>query len=208
MRKSETSQEQTVINYIINGNGAQYEFIVRKYNAHLYKIGRSYNFNHDDTLDLIQETFIQAYSHLRDFKGRSSFQTWLIRIMLNNCYKKKEKASYKHEIASQVHDNDTPMLIQSNPDPSKIYHNRELGKIIEDALSQVPHEYRMVFALREINGLSSAETAHLLELSESNVKTKLNRAKKMLQSIIEQSYFHPSYLSFTIFIVTTWLREY
>ena len=94
--------ESEIIQRIVNGEKSLYEIIVRRFNAYLYKVGRSYNYNHEDTQDLMQETFIDAYKNLSAFEGRSGFGTWLIRIMLNNCYRKKEKASFKNEIMQDV----------------------------------------------------------------------------------------------------------
>ena len=73
------------------GETALYEIIIRRYNPYLYKTGRSYGYNHQDTEDLMQETFINAYTNLKKFENRSSFKTWVTRIMLNNCFQKKEE---------------------------------------------------------------------------------------------------------------------
>src|SRR5699024_9580273 len=158
---------------------------------YLYKVGRSYNYNHQDTEDLMQDTFVDAFKNLSKFKGRSQFKTWIIRIMLNNCYRKKQKSSFKNEIASTIYDNSTPMFTApSNQNTAKEVHSHELKHIIEKALSSIPHDYRMVFSLREMNGLSTAETAELMDISKSNVKVRLNRAKAKLRAQIEKSY-HP-----------------
>lgn len=180
--------EAEILSRIINGEKELYEIIVRRFNPALYKVGRSYNYNHEDTEDLMQETFIDAYKNLKQFEGRSAFKTWLIRIMMNNCYRKKQKLSYKNEITKDLNDNSTPMFSNSKNGADKIYQNRELGSIIENALFKIPLDYRMVFSLREINGLNVAETANLLSISENNVKVRLNRSKTMLRKEIEQTY--------------------
>lgn len=87
-----------------------------------------------------------------------------------------------------VNDQSKPIYAGKNDDTSHVVANRELAKIIEDALVKIRFDYRMVFSLREINGLSVAETASLLNISESNVKVRLNRAKSMLRTEIEKSY--------------------
>ena len=180
--------EAEIIGRISGGEKKLYEIIVRRFNPVLYKVGRSYNYNHEDTEDLMQETFIDAYKNLNKFEGRSAFKTWLIRIMMNNCYRKKQKLSYKNEITKDLNDNSTPMFSNSKNGADKIFQNRELGSIIENALFKIPLDYRMVFSLREINGLSVAETASLLSISENNVKVRLNRSKTMLRKEIEQTY--------------------
>lgn len=180
--------EAEIIDRVINGEKALYEIIVRRFNPYLYKTGRSYNFNHEDTRDLMQETFIDAYKNLHQFEGRADFKTWIIRIMLNNCYRKKEKSSYKNEISQELKESSSPIFTHMNNDTNTIVQNRELGYIIESALGKIPFDYRMVFSLREISGLNVAETAEVLKISEGNVKVRLNRAKLMLRTEIEKKY--------------------
>lgn len=188
MTKQELYTEKEIIDRIIDGDKPLYEIIVRRYNPYLYKIGRSYNFNHEDTEDLMQDTFVDAFKNLSKFEGRSEFKTWISRIMLNNCYRKKEKSSYKNEIMREIFDNAEPMFHQDDQATHHLTHKRELGQILESAIQELPHYYRMVFTLREINGMSISETAELMDISESNVKVRLNRAKSMLKKIITKSY--------------------
>lgn len=188
MVQFEKFTESEIIQRIVDGEKSLYEIIVRRFNAYLYKVGRSYNYNHEDTQDLMQETFIDAYKNLSAFEGRSGFGTWIIRIMLNNCYRKKKKAGFKNEIMQDVSENSKPMFARSNNDTDKMVQSRELGHIIENTLANIPLDYRMAFSLREINGLSVSETASLLHISEVNVKVRVNRAKTMLRSGIEKTY--------------------
>src|SRR5690606_21721266 len=123
-----------IIERILKGEKSLYELIVRRFNPYLYKIGRSYNYNHEDTQDLMQETFIDAYKSLLQFEGRASFKTWIIRIMMNNCYRKREKSSFKNEIMQDANEHSTPLFTNKNNDTDKIIQNRELGSIIEKAL--------------------------------------------------------------------------
>lgn len=180
--------EKEVITKILDGEKALYESVIRKYNPYLYKIGRSYNFNHEDTEDLMQDSFVDAYKNLASFEGRSSFKTWIVRIMLNNCYRRKKKSSYAKELALDLNENSTPMFTEKDNDTENKVQKNELSRIIENALAKIPHDYRMAFSMREINGLSVKETAELMDISESNVKVRLNRSKKMLRNIIQDSY--------------------
>ncbi|MBL7926328.1 MAG: sigma-70 family RNA polymerase sigma factor [Bacteroidia bacterium] len=180
--------EEEIAQRVLKGEKSLYEIIVRRFNPTLYKIGRSYNYNHDDTQDLMQDTFIDAYRNLSGFEGRSSFKTWMIRIMLNNCYHKKRKLSFTNEVMEDTDENSQPMFTNAINDTNKLVQNRELGHIIEEALAKIPEEYRMVFSLREVNGLNVKETAELLNISESNVKVRLNRSKSLLRKEVEKSY--------------------
>ena len=190
-KHTEQFSDKEVIDRIIEGEAALFEILIRRNNPFLFKIGMSYGYSHDDVQDLMQETYISAYSNLRKFENRSSFKTWLIRIMLNQCYQKKQKMSYKTEQTPKksITEKSIPMFTSDrHQDSAKILVNRELNQIIEDAIVTIPIEYRMVFSLREVSGLNVAETAQLLNISEANVKVRLNRAKTMLRKAIEQKY--------------------
>lgn len=181
--------EAAIITRVLQGEKSLYELIVRRFNSCLYKIGRSYGYNHETTQDLMQDTYMDAFKGLSKLEQSAYFKTWLIRIMLNNCYHKQQKSSFKNEYAREsIHENVQPMFNHTDNDAHHHIHNRELGYVIERAIEQIPEDYRMVFALREVNGLNVADTARVLEISESNVKVRLNRAKAMLRRELEKSY--------------------
>lgn len=184
----EQYDDNQIIENILNGEIAQFEILIRRNNPFLYKAGKSYNYNHEDTQDLMQETFIDAYKNLSKFENRASFKTWIMKIMLNHCFRKRQKFSYKNEIVKEINDNSKPMFTDSNTDTNNTVINGELNFVIENALEAIPFDYRMVFSMREINGLNVLETAEALEISEANVKVRLNRAKAMLRKEIEKSY--------------------
>lgn len=198
MKQFEKFTEVEIIERVLSGEKQLYEIIIRRFNPYLYKIGRSYNFNHEDTQDLMQDTFIDAYKNLANFEGRSQFKTWIIRIMINNCYKKKEKSSFKNEIMQDANEQAKPLFTNVFPSPDKVIQNYELGHIIEKALAVIPLEYRMVFSMREINGMSVEETAEALQISESNVKVRLNRAKHQLKEEIKKSYVAAELFEFNL----------
>lgn len=198
MKQFEKLTETEIIERVLKGEKSLYELIVRRFNAYLYKIGRSYNYNHEDTQDLMQDTYIDAFKSLSQFENRSSFKTWIIRIMMNNCYRKREKSSFRNEIMQDVNEHATPMFTNKNNETDKVIQSRELGTIIENSLVKIPLDYRMVFSLREINGLNVSETAAMLNISEANVKVRLNRAKTMLRSEIENAYFAKELFEFNL----------
>lgn len=189
VKKNSQYTDTDVIQKVLEGEAELFEIIVRRYNSLLYKLGRSYSYNHEDTQDLMQDTFIDVYTNLSHFESRSSFKTWMVKIMLNNCYHKRQKFSYKNEVVNEISDKSTPMFSnQEQSDPNKTVSYKELTTVIEKALQRIPLEYRIVFSLREINGLNILETSEALNISEGNVKIRLNRAKAMLRKEIEKSY--------------------
>lgn len=185
---SQQLSEKAIIERVLNGEQALYELIVRRLNPYLYKVGRSYNFSHQDTQDLMQDTFVDAYQHLSQFQHRSGFKSWIIRIMLNNCYKKRQKASFKNEVHYDFTENATPMFNQSDSTPANSIQSKELKHLIENAIAAIPEEYRLVLSLREMTGLNTAETAAALGITEANVKVRLSRAKSMLRAILEKAW--------------------
>lgn len=179
--------DSEIIAKILEGEIRLYELLIRRNNPFLYRVGRSYNYNHHDTEDLMQETYISAFYSLSEFRGKSSFKTWITRIMLNKCYHKNQKHSYKKESIAENFILEKNKTMFDNHTDKRII-NKELSGVLEKALESIPEEYRMVFTLRELNGLSTAETGELMNITEANVKVRLNRAKSMLKSFIVSQY--------------------
>ena len=197
LHKSKLSDIET-IERVNSGEKALYELIVRRYNPYLYKIGRCYNYNHEDTQDLMQDTYVDDFKSLKQFDQKANFKTWISRIMLNNCFRKKEKSSYKNEFAQDINENLTPMFTLKNNDTHHDVLSKELGTVIEAALNDIPVDYKMVFTLREINGMNTEETAEALRISQENVKVRLNRAKSMLRSRIAKAYTREEIFEFNL----------
>jgi len=189
IKTSEHFTDREVIQKILSGESRLYELLIRRNNPYLYRIGRSYGYNHQDVEDLMQETYISAYKNLPGFKNGSAFKTWLTRIMLNQCFQKKQKFSYQKEVLTENNpDEKKQPMFQQPTHTGKTVLNKELGHILENALNELPEEYRLVFTLRELNGLNVAETAEATDLSETNIKARLSRAKGMLRKEIEKMY--------------------
>jgi RNA polymerase sigma factor (sigma-70 family) len=189
--KSQLSDEE-VVGRIRAGEQRLYEVIMRRYNARLYRIGMSIVNNDTEVEDLMQIAYIKAYENLHKFEGRSGFGTWLTRILINEClYQvKKNKRYMKVEL-----NGDAP-LHGNEHGPAKKLLNKELAGMLEDALVQIPEKYRMVFVMREMENMSTAETMDTLNLSEANVKVRLNRAKAMLRDSLSSYYKDDAVYSF------------
>jgi len=192
--------DHEIIRRILAGETDLYAAIIKRYNSYLFKVGKLYGYNHEDTEDLMQETYVRAYTHLKDFEERSSFKTWIVQIMLHQCYHKKHKLSFQRERPdSENLETDAEMApVRKVADGVKAVQERELKEIIEQAILDLPDEYRMVFSLRELMGLSTSETAHMLNITEDNAKVRLNRAKKMLQDKIGESYTSSELFEFNL----------
>src|SRR5919112_1985643 len=97
---AEIFSDSVVIEKVINGDVAMFEMLIRRYNSVLYKIGRIYGFNHQDTEDLMQDTHVAAYMQLKNFQQRSSYKTWISKIMLNKCLYKLKYGYFKKEVST------------------------------------------------------------------------------------------------------------
>ena len=167
--------DEEIIRLILAGEKRMFGALIRRYNQRLYRIGMSVLENSMETEDAMQNTYLNAYHHLSQFEYRASFATWLTRIMLNQCYGLKRK-----NIPALTHQPAPDKFIDMNT-PAKDLANKELSQILERAISQLPDKYRLVFVLREVEDMSVREAADVLDIGESNVKVRLNRAKAMLR---------------------------
>lgn len=197
-----------IIRGINEGDVKLFEILIRRYDPFLYKIGRTYRYNHQDTEDLMQDAYINAYSNLKKFESRASFKTWLTRIMLNVCYQKRHKLSFKNEIQEDdIQQEKTDPLFHHYSNNEKIAMNKELGRVIENAIHKIPEDYRIVFTLRELNGLNVIETSEALNITENNVKVRLNRAKGMLQKEIKKMYSPDEIFEFNLIYCDTMVNR-
>jgi RNA polymerase sigma-70 factor (ECF subfamily) len=191
----------SVIEKIVKGELSLFEVLVRRYNSVLYRIARSYGFNHQDAEDLMQDTHVAAYASLRKFEGRASYKTWISRIMINKCLYKLKYGHYKNEVPAEITPElkHQPVYVATKENQTeRVLLNHELALVLQKSLEDLPVMYRTVFLLREVEGFSVAETAGLLEITEVNVKVRLNRAKTLLQKQVEQFYSRTEIYSFNL----------
>jgi RNA polymerase sigma factor (sigma-70 family) len=184
------ANDKEIIDNVLTGNTAMFELLMRRCNSELYKLARCYGFNHQDSEDLMQEAYISAYANLHQFQYRSSFKTWISKILIHKCQYKLEHGHAGREMPlpdsfDEIALPSDTAAIQRFPD---IVARKEFSAMLEAALQEMPLNYRLVFILREVEGFSVAETATLLEITEINVKVRTNRAKAILQKKLESYY--------------------
>lgn len=165
-----------LIERILAGEKQLFEIIIRRHNQRLYRIGMAILGDDMEAEEAMQMAYVNAYEHMSKFEHRSSFETWLIRIMLNECLAhKKKKQRFNSGAEKQLE------KIATMASPDNILVNKELSGILEQAISQLPEKYRLVFVLREVEKMSVRATSEALNIEEPNVKVRLNRAKTMLR---------------------------
>ncbi|WP_143305837.1 sigma-70 family RNA polymerase sigma factor [Chitinophaga vietnamensis] len=206
----DTLTDNEIIARVLAGEKRLYEPLMRRHNASLFRLGMTFLNNDMDVEDAMQVTYINAYQHLSQFRQEAAFGTWLKRILINECHQqlKRRKKAASEDISAAEHRQDIPKTEET---PVDTVINKELGKVLEQALLNIPEKYRAVFVLREMEQLSVADTSKVLDISRVNVKVRQIRAKMMLREHISNFYKNDVVFPFHLIrcdrIVNNVLRE-
>jgi RNA polymerase sigma-70 factor (ECF subfamily) len=173
--------DQEVVRRVIEGEPALFEILMRRYNRRLFRVTRSIVTNELEAEDIVQDAYVRAYEHLNQFEGRARFSTWLTKIAIYEAYARVRRTDYKKVDSISLLEGEGLDVKSKGRDPEQQTYDGELKMVLEKAFDALPDDYRSVFMLREIEGLSTAEAAECLEISEENVKTRLHRARALLQ---------------------------
>jgi RNA polymerase sigma-70 factor (ECF subfamily) len=164
--------------------------ILQANNRRLYRIARGILRNDSEAEDVVQETYVQAFTHLQDFRGDSSLATWLARIAMNEALGRLRRQRPAVEWTSLPPGTLEAQIIQfplsATSDPEKTMAQREIQHVVEHAIDELPEAFRIVFITRVIEGMNVEETAELLDLKPETVKTRLHRARTMLRENVEK----------------------
>jgi RNA polymerase sigma-70 factor, ECF subfamily len=160
--------------------------LVRKYEGKIFRLAQHVTQNREDAEDVLQETFLKAYEHLDQFQGNSKFYTWIVRIAVNQALmklrrRKTDKSVSLDEAIDTGEDTVVREVAAWDPDPEQRYSQDELHDILESAVQSLAPPYRSVFLLRDVEDLSTEETAEVLNLSVPAVKSRLLRARLQLR---------------------------
>jgi RNA polymerase sigma-70 factor (ECF subfamily) len=169
-----------------NGDVAAFEELVKRYDRKLFRIAQSVTHNVEDSQDAVQEALLKAFQHLGQFREESQFSTWLVRITVNQSLMKlrKNRAIREVPLDEDLHHDGTVLPLEVTdwaPNPEQLYWASELRLILISALSDLEPISRTVFVLRDIEGLSTAQTADILNLSPTAVKARLWRSRLQLR---------------------------
>jgi RNA polymerase sigma-70 factor (ECF subfamily) len=170
----------------MDGDVAAFEQLVKRYDRKLLRIAQCVTHNREDSQDAVQEAFLKAYQNMAEFREDSQFSTWLIRITLNQSLMKLRKQRAVREVSLdegfQADEDILPIEVTDwAPDPEQLYRASELRNILIKALKELRPVLRAVFVLRDIEGLSTTQTAEVLNLSHTAVKARLWRGRLQLR---------------------------
>lgn len=175
--------DSAIVKRIIAGEKELFEILLRRHNQLLFRVLRGYLKENVEVEDAMQNAYLKAFDKLYQFQGNSSFSTWLIRIGINEALarlgkKKKERMIYLYSA------DESPQSITQIPDgmnPEKQIIRQESERLLERAIDHLPEKYRMVYILKEVQGLSNDEIAESLGITDDNVKVRFHRAKNLLK---------------------------
>ncbi len=174
--------DREVIERVRAGEIDLFEVLMRRYNQRVYRVARAVLRSDAEAEDLTQEAWVRAYEHLADFAGRAAFPTWLTRIVLHEGWARARRDRRFEEWRPEDADGGKPMkehTTAAGPESEAL--GGEIRSMLETAIEALPETYRTVFVMREVEELTTAETADCLDLSEEAVKTRLHRARASLR---------------------------
>ena len=178
-----TLSDVELIDRILAGDTSLYEVIMRRYNQRIYRVARAIVRDDSEAEDVMQEAYVLAFRALKKFERRSSFATWLTRIAVNEALRRARKLQRTQDSEGE----ETIMQLAALGDsPEQSYGRQEITALLEQAISALPDQYRTVFMLREVEELTTEETAEALEISGENVRIRLHRARGLLKKFLEE----------------------
>jgi RNA polymerase sigma-70 factor, ECF subfamily len=177
-----------VVQQVLTGNTALFELLMRRYNERLYRAARAITRDDREAEDVVQQAYLNAYANLRQFKGQAQFATWLTRIAINEALARVRRNRRYEPFDEDLPSVETFVPANSAPDPERLALTGELRNLLEWSIDTLPDGAREVFVLRDVEGLSTAEAAASLGVSDDVVKTRLSRARAALRrSLLERA---------------------
>jgi len=175
------------IEEVLAGNKQAYAHIINKYKNPLYATILRMTKNPQDAQDLVQEAFIKVYHQLGKYEQKGSFSSWLYRVAINHCMDEFRKKRYSMK---QVEVSETTAITTNHPEI--VFLKKEKNRQLERLIATLPEDERMIILLRYVNELSYSEISEMVDLSLTNVRNKLFRAKKKMREQVKQEggYFH------------------
>jgi RNA polymerase sigma-70 factor, ECF subfamily len=183
---NDLSDEQ-VVAQVLSGQTALFEVLMRRYNERVYRAARSIVRDEREAEDVMQQAYVNAYTHLSQFNGAARFSTWLTKIAINEALARVRRQR-RHEAFDELSNVESLMAWNASPDPERQAFSGELRALMEWAIDGLPDGAREVFVLRDVEGLSTFEAAEALGVSEDVVKTRLSRARAALRrALVERT---------------------
>jgi RNA polymerase sigma-70 factor, ECF subfamily len=185
--------ESVLVSQAREGDTQAFGELVRRYEGKIFRLAQHITQNREDAEDVLQETFLKAYEHLEQFQGQSKFYTWVVRIAVNQALmklrrRKTDKSVSLDETIDTGEDTIVREIAAWDENPEQRFSREEIGQILESAIQDLEPPYRSVFVLRDMEELSTEETAEALGLSVPAVKSRLLRARLQLREKLTRQF--------------------
>ena len=181
----EPAPDDEIVRRIVAGERGLYALLLPRYNQRLFRAARAILRRDDEAEDVVQQAWLAAFEKLGQFRHESSFATWLTRIAVNEALGRLRSRNRRGDLALiDVHDESA--MATEDPSPEEDVAAREMGSLLEKRIDDLPELYRVVFVMREVEELGTAETAACLGLTEETVRVRLHRARNMLQESLTE----------------------
>lgn len=179
--------DEEVARRVRAGEPALFELLMRRYNRRLFRVARSVVLDDAEAEDIVQEAWVRVFQHLGQFDGRARLATWITRIALHEALARKRRAGRFGPLPALGESDEAPeeRLATADADPERRAAGRELGRLLAEELERLPESARAVFVLRNVEELSTAETAVALGIDEGAVKVRLHRARGRLRAALD-----------------------
>jgi RNA polymerase sigma-70 factor (ECF subfamily) len=181
-----SSPDEGLVAQARHGDLVAFELLMRRHNRRVYRVVRSVLRNPAEIEDAIQQAYLSAFAHLDQFKGTAGWSTWLCRIAFNEALARLRSRGRFVSIDEVSEGVMSETWETSASDPERAAANHELAQVVEQAIDGLPDIYRTVLIMREIEGMTTAEVADVLEVADEVVKTRLHRGRTALRSVVEQ----------------------
>jgi len=179
---SERWTDLQVVERVKAGETGLYEIIMRRYNQRLYRVARAILRDDDEAEDVMQDAYVRAYQHLYQYGGEALFSIWLTRIAVNEALRRLRLRKRSQQFEDTELDEEGFMnAVETSPDPEHQASIAEVSQLLEEAVLGLPDHYRAVVMMRDIEQMTTAETAAALDLTEQNVKVRLHRGHAMMR---------------------------
>jgi RNA polymerase sigma-70 factor (ECF subfamily) len=177
-------EDDEIVRQVLLGNTGMFELLMRRHNERIYRAARAIVRDDEEAEDVMQQAYVNAFAHLRQFQGSAQFSTWLTRIAVNEAIARVRRRG-RYEVFDEERSSREPFMPHDpSENPERQAFTGELRGLLEWAIDTLPDGQREVFVLRDVEGLSTSEVAESIDVSEDFVKTRLSRSRAALRRVL------------------------
>jgi RNA polymerase sigma-70 factor, ECF subfamily len=190
-RDYDQRSDEELVAFVQQGEGDAFRAIMQRYNRRLYRVARGVVRDDAEAEDVVQEAYVRAYAALGGFRGESGLATWLTRIVLNEAMGRlrRRRPTEELQVLDAIPQQSRVVIfpgVSAMSDPETDAARAEIRRVLERAVDELPDPFRLVFIMRDVDGMSIEETAAHLDLRPETVKTRLHRARKLLREQLDE----------------------